>query len=240
MHLGYWPGAADTDLAAAQARLDALVLDHADLRDGQVLLDVGCGIGGTLRAAGRRNDLVLHGLSPDAAQLRVAREAVPEASFHEGRAGRLPFANGSVDRVLSVEAAFHFDSRAGFLSEARRVLRPGGRIVLTDIVPTERMAELRRSEGPAFALERVLQEGIGPWVDLWGTTPGWTELCTPSVHLDITEPTVPSYPCFLGPRIRAVPGVRLEGDDPMTPAVALLGWLQETGHVRVVLVVVEH
>jgi ubiquinone/menaquinone biosynthesis C-methylase UbiE len=48
-------------------------------------------------------------------------------------AARLAVADGSVDRLHCVEAAFHFDSRDAFLAEAARVLRPGGKAVLTDI-----------------------------------------------------------------------------------------------------------
>jgi ubiquinone/menaquinone biosynthesis C-methylase UbiE len=41
-------------------------------------------------------------------------------------AARLAFADAQFDAVICVEAAFHFDTRAAFLREALRVLKPAG------------------------------------------------------------------------------------------------------------------
>jgi SAM-dependent methyltransferase len=67
---------------------------------------------------------------------------------------RLPFADGSFDGLISVEAAFHFSSRERFFGEAFRVLRPGGVITMSD-VPTLRRPQGLREAVAAVAMLRV-------------------------------------------------------------------------------------
>jgi SAM-dependent methyltransferase len=143
VHWGAWddPPRADSsaeDFAAAAERLSRWVCDAAGVADGQRVLEVGCGFGGTLAALSARSPgLGLVGLDIDPRQLGRAAGLVPpgRASLVRGDACRLPFASGSFDAVLAVECAFHFPDRAAFLAEARRVLRPGGRLALSDFVP---------------------------------------------------------------------------------------------------------
>jgi len=146
VHWGYWP---DTDRAAgstedfAQAaeNLSRHLCDAAGAGDGMRILDVGCGLGGTLGSLNERfRNLSLVGLNIDLRQLDRARAQVKPKpgntiAFVTADACELPFDSESFDAVLAVECVFHFPSRGRFLKEVRRVLRPGKRLALSDFVP---------------------------------------------------------------------------------------------------------
>jgi SAM-dependent methyltransferase len=147
VHWGYWDdpaasvGSPDDFLDASNALLERLLrfLPH----DRSVEhLDVGCGFGGTLHwLDARRRDSRLVGLNIDPRQIaRAKARVVPSADrgnrfeWVVGDACALPFPDESFDAISAVECIFHFPSRDRFFAEARRVLRPGGRLVLSDFV----------------------------------------------------------------------------------------------------------
>lgn len=146
LHWGYWPDPGEAtgtpdDFAAAAERLCRLVCDAARIRDGMRVLDVGCGVGGTIASLNERfHGLEIVGVNINPRQLeRAAELVVPENGnairFVVGDACDLAFPAASFDAILAVECTFHFASRADFLSGAARSLRPGGYLALSDFIP---------------------------------------------------------------------------------------------------------
>lgn len=101
---------------------------------GERVLDVGCGTGAMLeRLSAREPAARLCGIDPVAEMLAVARRRLGErAELKSGWAEAIPYPDESFDAVISCNM-FHYIRRpAEALAEMRRVLRPGGRLVITD------------------------------------------------------------------------------------------------------------
>ena len=110
------------------------------LRPGETLLDVGCGTGALLREAVREvPGLRALGLDLSAAMLRMARAArspgspeAPPALLVAADAAGLPLHAESADAVVSVSSFHYWPDPDSALAEIVRVLRPAGRLVITD------------------------------------------------------------------------------------------------------------
>ena len=116
-----------------RAKIDRIVDDlFRSLPTGGSVLDVGCGTGEHLKRA-LEHDLQAVGVEPAPAMLAAARRGVPEARIEKGVATALPFSEAEFDAVLMVEVLRYFDSSdiELVLREARRVMRPGGKLLVT-------------------------------------------------------------------------------------------------------------
>ena len=107
-------------------------------------LDVGCGAGGLTRWLAARAAHVI-GLDVSPAMLDIARrrrdaEALPNADFVLGDAEEPPFGAGSFDLVAS-DASIHDTDLSRTLPALRRVVRPGGLLLLRDVVTADRERE---------------------------------------------------------------------------------------------------
>ena len=114
-----------------------VLLAHANLQAGEAVLDVACGTGAVTRQAARQvgasGQVIALDLNP--AMLEVAR-SVPVAqgaavTWVQGSAQSLPFPDGTFDVVLCQHGLPFFPDRPGALAEMRRVLKPGGRLMIT-------------------------------------------------------------------------------------------------------------
>lgn len=163
------------------------VLRLAGLAPGDRLLDIGCGTGGQAIAAWRKvqpgGSVVGVDVSEPmlAAARRKARRAGLDLSFRHADAAELPFADGSFD-VVTVSTVLHMVPDAMHrlcLSEAARVLRPGGRLLLIDYagdVADRRHLSAKHGPHGRFDLHR-LRDAVGAvFTSVEGGPLGWLSL----------------------------------------------------------------
>jgi len=101
---------------------------------GDVVLDVGCGVGGPAR---RLADLVgcrVIGLDVVGDVLRsAAKRPGPRVWYVAGSADALPIGSGTVDQAWSLGVVAHIADLPAMASELSRVLRPGGAVAVTEV-----------------------------------------------------------------------------------------------------------
>lgn len=104
------------------------------LKPGEHLLDVGCGTGLLLATLAESiPGARLSGVEPSSGMLAVARERLGgSAKLAQGPAEALPFPDGHFDVVVSTSAFHYFRQPRTAVREMSRVLRPGGRLVISD------------------------------------------------------------------------------------------------------------
>lgn len=124
--------AAGEPLRPGGLELTEALLDRAAFPPGALVVDVGCGQGAGVVAMARRG-LCAVGVDRAEDVVARARAAHRDTVFVLGEAGRLPFASSSVDGLLAECSLSTIADRRRALAEWHRVLRPGGRLAISDI-----------------------------------------------------------------------------------------------------------
>ena len=117
--------------------LHGAVLDAAHVTAGTRLLDAGCGAGLLALLASLRGAQVA-ALDASAALLAIAQGRLPDADVRQGDLEALPFDDASFDAVTAVNSLFYAAHMSAAMRELVRVVRPGGRVVVTAWGPPDR------------------------------------------------------------------------------------------------------
>ena len=109
-------------------------LKRVELHGQERLLDIGCGTGVLLAAIERRcPDAILAGVDPTQEMLEIADRRLPrKVRTEQSWAEKLPFEDGAFDVVVSCNMFHYIRQPEVALNEMVRVLKPAGRLVLTD------------------------------------------------------------------------------------------------------------
>ncbi len=178
MHHGYYGADGTEKKERRQAQIDLIeeLLQWAEVRQAEQILDVGCGIGGSSlylaeKFKARSTGITLSPVQAERATERAEAAGMtstdlsqkPAAHFQVADALNMPFADQSFDFVWSLESGEHMPDKSKFLQECYRVLKPGGTFLMVTWChrPTDRQP-LTASE--RSHLERIYEVYRLPYV----------------------------------------------------------------------------
>jgi arsenite methyltransferase len=177
----------------------------ADLHEGEVVLDLGSGGGIDVLLSARRVGATgkAYGLDMTEEMLALARRnattaGVTNVEFLYGEIEAIPLPAGTVDAVISNCVINLSTDKPAVFAEIARVLRPGGRIAISDVVAEDRLgAEARAERGSyvgciAGALSRGEYDSMLAAAGLVGISIAFTHPVADGLHGAIIKATKPA------------------------------------------------
>ena len=161
LHYGFWDKGVSSH-AEALHRLNQILADEVAIGPTDYVLDAGCGWGGSAIWLVENRNCRSHGINIVADQIDKAREKATlfrvndRAAFSVQNYHATGFADATFDVVWAVESICHSQHKQAVIDEAFRVLKPGGRLVISDFLRSAR--PMSRSQ------ERALASWIHQWV----------------------------------------------------------------------------
>jgi cyclopropane fatty-acyl-phospholipid synthase-like methyltransferase len=158
IHYGYWDEKVKS-FPQSLLRMNEVMVEVAQVRSSDVILDAGCGIGGSSIFLAKKIGCNVTGISLSEKQVHNARELTKQrgveskARFEVMNYCATNFPNESFDIVWGCESICYADDKEQFIKEAFRLLKPGGRLVVADGFVTD----LKNNDHPS----------IRNWLDGW-------------------------------------------------------------------------
>ena len=148
IHFGYWDERTRSH-GESLLNMNRVLASHIGVRKGQRVLDAGCGIGGSSIWLAQTYGVEVVGITPVSSQVERARRyaqkqgIADQVSFEQQDYTHTTFPQASFDVIWGMESLCHAPDKQLVLAEARRLLRPGGRLGIVEYMRTNRpLAEI--------------------------------------------------------------------------------------------------
>ncbi len=159
VHHGFWRTGRESSWEAT-LQLVELVASRGEIECGKRVCDIGCGYGATARMLARNFGAAVTAMTVSPAQYRFAQGAADgeDVQYLLGDWLRNDLPAENFDVAIAIESSEHMTDKSAFFTEAHRVLRSGGRLVICAWLAREHASRMENS----FLLEPICREGRMP------------------------------------------------------------------------------
>jgi cyclopropane fatty-acyl-phospholipid synthase-like methyltransferase len=179
MHFGYYDETVSTH-EASLLKMNEVLAYYAQISSQDSILDAGCGYGGSAIWLARTLGCRVNGISIVPEQIRAAQQAAEHhqvqdlVQFELMDFTQTAYPNASFDVIWALESVVHTERKSDFLQEAHRLLREGGRLLISEYL-------LR--DTPLLSEEE--RGSLTPWLQGWAMA----SLLTPSDYCRLLADT---------------------------------------------------